>query len=208
MDLSHQLNWRYVIKRNGPRITEEKLDSIIHTIRSSATAFGLLPHTILLVRDRDQLQQISSLTDHQQVKKATHLIVFTAWTSIHKDNINEIIAHIAALNGLSLNNSSDYKTIMKLLVKIPDEVKLEWCTKQAYIALGVGLMAAAKEQVDATPVEEFKNKELDRLLNIDHNGLSSVAMLALGQRDESGGKARTAVIKPKKEKVLPFMIVN
>ena len=43
--------------------------------------------------------------------------------------------------------------------------------------------AAAIEQVDATPMEGFKNAELDALLGLHEKGLRSVTLLPLGYRD-------------------------
>ncbi|HBQ61817.1 MAG TPA: NAD(P)H-dependent oxidoreductase, partial [Balneolaceae bacterium] len=64
------------------------------------------------------------------------------------------------------------------------EEQFNWSARQAYIALGFGLSAAAIEEVDATPMEGFKNEELDELLNLPEKGLKSIAILTLGYRDE------------------------
>jgi nitroreductase len=60
---------------------------------------------------------------------------------------------------------------------------LAWSSKQAYIALGVGLVAAATEEIDSTPMEGFDKPQLDILLNLHQKGLRSAALLALGNRD-------------------------
>jgi nitroreductase/dihydropteridine reductase len=127
MDLIHQLNWRYVIKRNGGNMSTEKLHSIAESIQSSSSAFGLLPNTVMPLDKGIQLDRIFQLI-YPQAHNATHLIVFTAWTSIKRENINELIAHIAASKGLSLDNSSDYKTTMKLLVNNNSDANLSRLT--------------------------------------------------------------------------------
>jgi nitroreductase len=48
----------------------------------------------------------------------------------------------------------------------------------------VGITAAAIEGVDATPMEGFNPNALDELLELEKQGLRSVLMLPLGQRDE------------------------
>ncbi len=47
----------------------------------------------------------------------------------------------------------------------------------------MAIAAAATEQVDATPMEGFKNDELDTLLGLPEKGLRSVTLLPLGYRD-------------------------
>ena len=45
------------------------------------------------------------------------------------------------------------------------------------------LRTAALEKVDATPMEGFDNKKLDKLLELKEKGLKSTCILALGYRD-------------------------
>jgi nitroreductase len=57
--------------------------------------------------------------------------------------------------------------------------------KQSAIALGIALVAAADQQVDATPMEGFNAAALDELLGLTAKGLKSTAILPLGYRDEA-----------------------
>ena len=75
------------------------------------------------------------------------------------------------------------KALNGLLLKT-DEENVIWATKQAYIALGTGLIAAAAEKVDATPMEGFNPEHFDELLGLKEKGLKSVVLMALGYRDE------------------------
>jgi nitroreductase len=63
------------------------------------------------------------------------------------------------------------------------EQKHEWAARQAYIAFGTAITAAAVEQVDATPMEGFDPSAVDEVLNLKAQGLRSVTILALGYRD-------------------------
>jgi nitroreductase len=66
------------------------------------------------------------------------------------------------------------------------EVNYQHAARQAYIGLGTALIAAAEEQVDATPMEGFDPKAVDTLLNLKERGLRSVVLLPLGYRAEEG----------------------
>ena len=62
------------------------------------------------------------------------------------------------------------------------QVNFEHAARQAYIALGFSLIAAAAEEVDSTPMEGFEPAAVDTILNLSAKGLRSVAILPLGYR--------------------------
>jgi len=66
------------------------------------------------------------------------------------------------------------------------EVNYQHAARQAYIALGVALVAAASEGVDSTPMEGFDPAKLDEILGLRERGLRSVTILPLGYRQEEG----------------------
>jgi nitroreductase/dihydropteridine reductase len=55
--------------------------------------------------------------------------------------------------------------------------------RQAYIALGFALVAAAEQEVDSTPMEGFDPAEVDKILGLKERGLRSVVIMPLGYRD-------------------------
>jgi nitroreductase / dihydropteridine reductase len=185
MDLIHHFNWRYVFNPNSTHITPEKLEYILDIIRSSGSSFGFMPHNILAIDNNTKVHHIWPSAHNPQLEKATHLLVFTAWTAIRHENINELIAYIASAKGLSLDQTGDYKEVMKILVKSKAGYHVEWSTKQAYMALGIGLTAAGEQKIDAFPVEHFNREALDEHLNLKDKGMTSIAVLALGKRDGS-----------------------
>ena len=58
--------------------------------------------------------------------------------------------------------------------------------RQAYIALGIALVAAAEQEVDSTPMEGFDPDTVDEILDLKARGLRSVVLLPLGYRDPAG----------------------
>ena len=69
---------------------------------------------------------------------------------------------------------SDYLTAEQLQI---------WASKQTYIALGFTLVAAATEEIDATPMEGFKPDAVDEALGLKALGLHSAVAVTLGYRD-------------------------
>jgi len=57
--------------------------------------------------------------------------------------------------------------------------------RQAYIALGIAMVAAAEQEVDSTPMEGFDPDKVDEILGLKAHGLRSVVLLPLGYRDAS-----------------------
>lgn len=65
-----------------------------------------------------------------------------------------------------------------------------WQQRQAYIALGNLLLAAASLGLDACPIEGFDNERLDAILDLPARGLQSVVIAALGVRSANDANAR------------------
>ncbi|MCH5689315.1 nitroreductase family protein [Niabella sp. W65] len=76
------------------------------------------------------------------------------------------------------------KSLEQFLLSRSDEENFAWAARQAYIALGTGIIAAAELKVDATPMEGFDAARVDELLGLKEKGLKSVVLLSLGYRDE------------------------
>ena len=64
------------------------------------------------------------------------------------------------------------------------EENFNHAAKQAYIALGMAMTAAAFEAVDTTPMEGFDAASLDKILGLREKGLRSCVLLAIGYRQE------------------------
>ncbi|GES52213.1 hypothetical protein Rhsp01_42440 [Rhizobium sp. NBRC 114257] len=66
------------------------------------------------------------------------------------------------------------------------EANYQAAARQAYIGLGVAVIAAAFEQVDSTPMEGFDPAAVDEILDLRSKGLRSVVMLPIGYRAPEG----------------------
>lgn len=186
MELIQKLNWRYAAKRmNGKKIPAEKLDNILEAIRLSASSAGLQPYKVLVVSDEATKEQLKAAAFGQpQITEASEVLVFASWDKVNEQHINEYMAYIASERGVSLESLDAFKAnIGKILSKTPDE-QFAWTSRQTYIALGTGLVAAAMEEVDAAPMEGFDNAAVDEVLGLKQKGLKSVSILNLGYRDE------------------------
>ncbi|WP_080238259.1 NAD(P)H-dependent oxidoreductase [Spirosoma rigui] len=187
MELLDALNWRYAAKKmNGQRVPAEKLDTILEAIRLSASSVGLQPYTVLVIDNHELKGKIHELACPQpQIVEGSHLLVFAAWTEIEAQQIDDYMKLIAETRQTTVESLTPFADSIKgnILSRTP-EARADWAARQAYIALGSGLIAAATEQVDATPMEGFNADVLDEILDLPAKGLHSVSILALGFRDE------------------------
>jgi nitroreductase len=74
--------------------------------------------------------------------------------------------------------------LMGFLSYLPD--KTAWAAKQAYIALGFGLAAAAEAKIASCPMEGFNPVEVSKILNLPET-LWPVVYLAVGEAAEEDG---------------------
>ena len=185
MDILSLLNWRYATKRmTGKKIPQEKVEVILESIRLSASSIGLQPYRVLVIEDKDLLEKIKPIANNQaQITEASHLLVFAAWSNVTEASIEEYLNLIATERNVTLESLGAIKGYMTGLTKNTTEQNFNWAARQSYIALGTALIAAASQEVDATPMEGFDSAALDELLGLQEKGLKSVSILPLGYRD-------------------------
>ena len=187
MELLQAMNWRYAAKKmNGQKLPTEKLDTILEAIRLSASSGGIQPYTIIMIENHQLKGKIHELACPQpQIVEGSHLLVFAGWADVDAAQVDAYIQLIADTRGIPAESLTPFADSLKgnLLSKTPEE-RASWAARQAYIALGSGLIAAALEHVDATPMEGFNAAALDEILDLPAKGLRSVVLLALGYRDE------------------------
>ena len=187
MNILETLNWRYAAKRmNGQRVPSDKIERILEAIRLAPSSMGLQPYSVLLIEDEDLKKQIRAIASNQpQIEESSHLLVFAAWDNITPAHIEDFISHTASERNMPAANLADFKnTLLGIAERNTQEQNFNWAARQAYIAFGVGLVAAATEKVDATPMEGFDAAALDKLLDLSAKGLRSVTLMPLGYRDE------------------------
>lgn len=187
MNLIDALNWRYAAKRmNVKPVPEEKVERILEAIQLSASSMGLQPYTILSINNDELKEKLKPAAYNQpQITEGSHLIVFTAWDDISELLIDAYLQQIADVRGVSIGSLADFRaSLIKTVENKSPEERYEWAARQVYIVLGTALTAAAVEKVDATPMEGFVPEKVDNILKLREKGLRSVAMMALGYRDE------------------------
>jgi len=186
MNLIEDLNWRYATKKmNGNSIPDDKLNAILDAIRLSPSSSGLQPYKVFVISGKEVLKQIQPIAMGQsQIVDCSHLLVFASWDNYTLEKIEKVFNYTLTERGLPLDKMDDYKNnLWGMYSQLPEDFHAHHASKQAYIALGVALVAAAQQKVDATPMEGFDPNALDEFLKLKEKGLKSSSLLALGYRD-------------------------
>ena len=188
MKLLDALQWRYAVKKmNGTKIPTEKLDTIIEATRLAPSAFGLTPYTIIVVEDDETRKKLQpAFYNQSQVVDGSAVIIFAVWNTISEKEVAEYMQDIADQRGVPVDSLKDFSGYINGSLKnlTPEQARV-WADKQAYIALGFSLVAAAAEQIDATPMEGFAPDAVDEVLGLTEAGLHSAVAITLGYRDSA-----------------------
>ncbi len=190
MDLLNLLNWRYATKKFDPTraVPEAAVERITEAVRLTASSSGLQPYHLLVVTNPELRERIRAVAWNQaQVTEASHLLVFAAWDNYTAERINRAFDLVNEQRGFRNEGWEAYRQqILAGYVPRDPEVNHAHAARQAYIGLGSALIAAAAEQVDATPMEGFDPAQVDEILGLKAEGVRSVILLPLGYRATEG----------------------
>src|SRR5690606_245824 len=188
MELLEALNWRYATKKmNGQAVPQDKVDKILQAAHLAPTSSGLQPFEVIVVTNQELKEKIQAIAYNQsQITDGSHLLIFAAWDKYTDERISGIFSRLNIERGLPDSATDNYKNkLINLYTNQTAQQNFEHAARQAYIAFGTAIAAAAELKVDATPMEGFDSKALDSLLNLEERGLKSITLLPLGYRDES-----------------------
>jgi len=208
MTLIDKLTWRYATKRmNGTKVPQEKIDRILEAIRLSPTSAGLQPFKVIVVEDPALREQIFNEACQQpQIKEASHILVFAANKKINAKQVDDYMNLIAKTRGIPVDSLDGFRAGFDIIIAGDAAQNFIWSARQAYIAFGVGIVAATFEDVDATPMEGFSTEALDKILGLADQNLSSTTILTLGYRDEkTDSMVHVAKVRKSKSALFEFI---
>lgn len=207
MSLKDSLSWRYATKRmTGAKVPQEKVDKILEAIRLAPTSFGLQPFKVIVIEDEKLREEIfSNACQQPQIKEGSHVLVFAANKKVTAEQVQEYMELIATTRGIPVESLDGFKAMFDGIVAGTAEQNFVWTARQAYLAFGVGIVAAALEQVDATPMEGFNPQAMDKILGLEEQNLGSTTILTLGYRDEANDSlVKAAKVRKSMDKLFDF----
>lgn len=187
--LSELLEWRYATKKMDPAkpVAEDKVNAIIEGVRMAPTSSGTQPFELIVVTNPDVRARICEAARGQTpITDGSHLLVFAAWNTYTDERIDEVTAlNVEARGDIPLIHQY-YGDLKAGYVPREADINYAHAARQAYIALGFAMIAAADQGVDSTPMEGFDPAQVDEILGLKARGLRSVVLLPLGHRDPAG----------------------
>jgi nitroreductase len=200
------MRFRRAIKAFDPtkKVSAADFDFLLEVARLTPSSNGLEPWNILVVESqelRDKLQAATGLPAVQMC--ASHILVFTAKTAKGLIGDSSYYRHISVdVRGYPAETAEErfegFKSFLdgKLGVLGNDRAVFDYCARQAYIAMGNVLTAAAFIGIESCPLEGLVYAGAEQVLSdaglLDLETDRVAYMIALGYRakDPTHGQSR------------------
>lgn len=180
------LNWRYATKKfdSERKISNTDLESLLDATSLSASSYGLQPYEILVVDDSELRERLQPAAWGQsQITEASHLIVLANKTNFGEELVDDYLKNVSETRGIPVADLQAYSELMKSkLMVLTEEEKATWTARQAYIALGNLLSAAADLKIDSCPMEGFDAEQFNEILGLTEKDLNTAVLVTVGYR--------------------------
>lgn len=182
---------------NTKKLTPEQLNDLLTAVRLSPSGAGLQSYKIIVVEDAVVREKLRDAGYGQaQITHSSQLIVFAAETKVDTAFVTKYIDLIAKTREIGREHLAGFEqSIGNMVNNMNEEQRITWAAKQAYIALGVLVSAAADLGIDACPMEGFQPGKFDEILSLNELGLTSVVIAAVGFRSDEDVYSKQAKVR-------------
>ena len=206
MNYIDNLHWRYATKKfdSTKKITEENLESLLEATTLSPSSYGLQPYKIIVIEDSVLRAKLKPAAWGQsQLTEASHLIVLANQIEFGEELIDDYLQNVSETRNIPTEDLSGYANFMKSkLLDLTQEEKTKWTEKQAYIALGNLLSAAADMKIDACPMEGFDREQFNAILGLADDSLNTAVLVAVGYRSKKDETQHYKKVRKSKKQLI------
>jgi len=201
------LQWRYATKifDATKKIPAEVWSALEQTLVLTPTSYGLQPYQFLIVQNpAKRAALLPHSWNQKQVVDCSQLVVFTARTEMTEADADRLIARMVEVRGVPAESLKFWRDmILSDVVNGPrSKAAHEWAARQAYIALGNLMTAAALLSVDGCPLEGISPADYDKILGLAGTGYKTVVALALGYRADGDKYAALPKVRYEQEDLI------
>lgn len=200
------LNWRYATKKfdANREVSSKDIETLLEAIQLTASSYGLQPYEIIVVKDSAIREKLKAASWNQtQITDSSEVIVFANKTHITSSYLDSYLLDMATTRNLKVEDLDGLKGMLEsTIMKLNPEDQSIWAAKQAYIALGNLLSAAANLKIDTCPMEGFDATKYDELLNLKEKGLTTAVIVTVGYRSEDDHTQFAAKVRKSKEDLI------
>lgn len=206
--LEHR-TWRYATKKfdTTKKVSDEDLETLLEATRLSASSYGLQPYHIFVITDQEIKEKLKPASWNQsQITDASHIIVFANATDFGEELVDDFLTNVSETRNIPEEGLKGYSDFMKSkLMDLPAETKNNWTAKQAYIAFGNMMQAAAELKIDTCPMEGFESDTYNEILGLNEKNLNAVLVLPIGYRSEEDQTQHLPKVRKSKEELFTLI---
>lgn len=178
-------------------IPDESLHQLLKFLRSTPSSVNIQASQYLVLATAEAKELLANnlgerfKDNGEKVTNASHVIIFTTKADVPESHLAEVFAKEKAdgrFGDPAKQAHWEFMTRDFLNLRTYGYKDLgHWMEKQAYLALGMTMMAAAELGFDATPLEGFDPAAVDAAFKIRESGYTTTVLLALGYPDTTKG---------------------
>ncbi|MDG1063731.1 MAG: nitroreductase family protein [Flavobacteriaceae bacterium] len=181
-----QLQWRYACKKfdNTRQLSKDQLAVVKQAFDLTATSYGLQPLKMVVVQDQSLKEKLVAATmNQQQVRQSSAVLVICIENILDKDFVDGYFDLIRKIRQTPEKILAPFQAHMvSEICGMSQGERVQWMTKQAYIALGNILAVCAIEGIDACPMEGFYPDQYTNVLGLDPLNVTPVLVVPIGFR--------------------------
>lgn len=186
-NLLAQLQWRYATKSFDPakKISGSDWAALEQALILTPTSYGFQPYRFVVITDQVTKDSfVPHSWNQKQPSESSHFVVFAAKESVTETDVDHYLARVAEVRGTTVESLGFFKKmLLGDIVQGPrSQMQHEWATRQAYIALGNFMTAAALVGIDTCPMEGINPSKYDEILDLPARGYRTVVACAAGYR--------------------------
>lgn len=211
MDALTVARTRYTTKHYDAnrRVSDEDFDKILEILRLAPSSVNAQPWQFLIADTEEAKQKIMPAIldfNRDRAKNASHVVVFAVYDQLTDEYLQSVLdqeekdGRFGNNPDIKAQQDAGRRHFVGLHQVSPSEL-ISWEARQAYIAQGFVLMAAASMGIDTTPIEGADFNKLDAILGLREKGLRSVFLMSFGYRDPNDGNAQRPKSRLPKEKI-------
>ncbi|MBR9853431.1 MAG: NAD(P)H-dependent oxidoreductase [Algicola sp.] len=191
--------WRYATKKFDAtkKVSDNDLETLLEATRLSASSYGLQPYHIYVITDTELREKLKPVSWGQsQISDASHIFVFANATNFGDELVDDYLTNVSKTRNIPAEGLKGYSDFMKSkLIDLPAETKNHWTARQAYIAFGNLMQAAAELKIDTCPIEGFESDKYNEILGLSEKNLNAAVVLAVGYRSEEDETQHLAKVR-------------
>lgn len=203
------MNWRYSPDEfdKNKKLSDKELDTLLQAVILSPSSYGLQPWKFIVVKNTELREKIKAIGYGQnKITDASDLVVFAVEKNIDSKLVDKYMASISKIRNVSLESLKGFSSMINgVISNMTPSQRIEWATRQLYIALGVMITSGAVNGIDIGPMEGFDTVKCDEILGLSKMGLESKVMAGIGFRSATDARGKDKKVRYSKDEVVIVM---